>query len=799
MIPIEYLQTDCSFVYWDIGQNFNSNDVTVEFAIMPLTGTAGGGGWYSYFWGGNTDDYSNTTFILRTRNIGDTDFCFAFGDNHYYGDYRGVQNLLSYNTKNVCTLDKSGITVNGVFTQNTSASMVTPSGTIRINKDAAQESGSRCQAARYYYFRVMSGATVLIDIIPALDDNNMPCWYDNINHTYIYHRGNGNVVAGAPLHIFTATPSLVKFESTGGTLSFTVSAETGWTCTTPIAFTLSTTAGTSGDTIVTVTAANYTGATRIDEDITLTDDDGYTANVHLRQKPVSTGVQSNIYLGDTNIEVLKLGDKAVESIFLGYVQVYSQGAFQGIKMTKTASLNKDSGSTTTIKVKSSEAWTLSIDTAVTWLSASVMTGDTGETVVTLEALEDNTASTRSTVVSATSANFSATCVVTQYYAHYVGYIYAQPMGSSNQYIETGIYPTTATTMRIKFIGKGFATSGKLLGFSYASEEPVWKDATDNTDYRFGTYPQYQKVFFDYNSQRIQLDNQQYFADGNESDLTFGNYYVYDNKLGTNIMTGTTQTTQATTTIPIMVDVTPVWLQSLEIWQGETKVFDGKAAIDDATGHIGLFDDVTGQLVYNPDLNMGYGEVQKVDYICTNPLASGNLYIDTGIYPTTGTTMRMKFKSKLTNATNYAKMLGFAQGAEEDKYKGATETTDYRFFLYGSDTVDFDYNASRISVSVSGINNDGKDNDFTIGNNYIYDNIADTMIATAATQTTQGTTTVPIMVNVSVLWLKSLEIWQGNTKVFDGSAATMGNIIGLYDSVSDSMKWNPNLTMQAITN
>ena len=638
---------------------------------------------------------------------------------------------------------------------------------------------------------IWEGQTKVFDGKAAYDTNSGNIGlYDSVSDSLVYNQ-NLTMTKGADIHTLKTEPSSIQFEASGGTASFTVTAETGWTCTTPSAFTISTTAGTSGDTVVTVTAANYTGATRIDEDITLTDDDGYTASVHLRQKPLSTGVQSNIYLGGTNIEVLKLGDKAVESIYLGDVQVYAQGAFQGIKMTKTASLNKDSGSTTTIKVKASEAWTLSIDTAVTWLSASVMTGDTGETVVTLEALEDNTASTRSTVISATSANFSATCVVTQYYAHYVGYIYAQPMGNhSSLYIDTGIIPTKDTVFRFKCIGAGYETGNITVG----------EYNNDSKDYRLFFYmPSGTTLVFDYNSDRIQNNSWGGVPNGQEVDLTVGNYYVYDNIKGENICTGATQSQDPMDGLPIKVCVGQVYVKSLEIWQGQTKVFDGKAAIDDATGHIGLFDDVTGQLVYNPDLTMGYGEVQKVDYICTNPLASGNLYIDTGIYPTTGTTMRMKFKSKLTNATNYAKMLGFAQGAEEDKYKGATENTDYRFFLYGSDTVDFDYNASRISVSVSGINNDGKDNDFTIGNNYIYDNIADTMIATAATQTTQGTTTVPIMVNVSVLWLKSLEIWQGNTKVFDGSAATMGNIIGLYDSVSDKMVWNPNLTMQAITN
>jgi len=268
---------------------------------------------------------------------------------------------------------------------------------------------------------IWQGQTKVFDGKAAYDDstNNIGL-FDSVSNTLVYNP-NLSMGKGADVHILSVTPSILKFESTGGTLSFTVAAETGWTCTTPSAFTISTTAGTSGDTVVTVTAPNYTGSTRIDEDITLTDDDGYTASVHLRQKPVSTGVQSNIYLGNTNIEVFKLGGKAVESIYLGDVQVYAQGEFQGLKtIPKTVGLNiiyqsKD------IKVKSSEPWTLSIDPSAAWLSASTVSGDSGVTVVTLTVDTGATSgqSAVTTVISATSANYSAATTVE--YAEYAEY------------------------------------------------------------------------------------------------------------------------------------------------------------------------------------------------------------------------------------------------------------------------------------------------------------------------------------------------------------------------------------------
>jgi len=782
MIPLEYLQTKSTLWYVTGKLAFNGIKVHIIFEPLPLV------------------DYTGDVFP--------TFFGTEEGGNANRLQIRGrsktlpQDGLLEYTTQNGCSvtthfsantvydiwMDKSGMTINNVRTD-----YPTPCTTVMGCNLPINGSGVRAETAKYYFVGFYNeNGSVIEEYQPALDEDNNVCFYQTKAKQYLYHTGTGNPTGGTPLHIFTTNPSSLKFESTGGTLSFTVSAETGWTCTTPTAFTISTTAGTSGDTVVTVTAPNYTGSTRIDEDITLTDDDGYTASVHLRQKPVSTGVQSNIYLGNTNIEVLKLGDKAVETIYLGDVQVYAQGAFQGLKMTKTASLNKDSGSTTTIKVKASEAWTLSIDTAVTWLSASVSTGDTGETVVTLSALEDNTASTRSTVISATSANFSATCVVTQYYAHYVGFIYAQPMGNhSSLYIDTGIIPTKDTVFRFKCMGAGYETGNITVG-NYNN---------DSKDYRLFFYsPTGGTLMFDYNSERIQSNSWGGVPNGREVDITVGNYYVYDNIKGENICTGATQSQDPMEGLPIKVCVGQVYVKSLEIWEGQTKVFDGKAAIDDATGHIGLFDDVTGQLVYNPDLTMGYGEVQKVNYICTNPLSGRtNQYIETGIYPTTATTMRIKFQGKGIGA--YGKILGFSFSSEEPVWKSASDSTDYRFSNYDIDyrIIFFDYNNQRIELRNQPYFDDGNESDLTFGNYYIYDNDLGVNIVTGTTQTTQATTTIPIMVNVSTIWLKSLEIWQGNTKVFDGSAATMGNIIGLYDSVSDKMVWNPDLTMQAITN
>lgn len=125
-------------------------------------------------------------------------------------------------------------------------------------------------------------------------------------------------------------------------------------------------------------------------------------------------MSSNVYLGNTNIETLYLGTSAVTAIYLGETEVYSAGPFVGLKLSpSTISFLAYSGLTSSLKVKSSEPWTLVLPNDATWLSASTLSGVSGETTVTLSTTEENTANTRTAVITATTTSFSATCTVNQ--------------------------------------------------------------------------------------------------------------------------------------------------------------------------------------------------------------------------------------------------------------------------------------------------------------------------------------------------------------------------------------------------
>ena len=113
-----------------------------------------------------------------------------------------------------------------------------------------------------------------------------------------------------------------------------------------------------------------------------------------------------MFLGSDEVSGMFLGADELQEMYLGTDLVYQSGPFEGLKLSpKTISFNSAS-LTASLKIESSEQWSL---TAPAWVSASVSTGDTGETVVTLTATAQ-TATTQDSIV-VTSANYSASASV----------------------------------------------------------------------------------------------------------------------------------------------------------------------------------------------------------------------------------------------------------------------------------------------------------------------------------------------------------------------------------------------------
>lgn len=317
---VEYIQTDGSKYAWDTGYAINSLNDEVYLDFMPLTGTPQGDSWFCY-----VGDYDETNILIRSYgNNPNQQMGVRFGD---YNQDRQSAVTANYNERSMMHLTKSvfeNITSGTSFSFN-ATSLNSARNNIILNAQELRNSEAfRPQIARYYGFKVVNGNTTLVDLKPALDTNNLPCFYDEVSQAYIYHTGSGTPIAGSELHTLTVNPASIRFEASGGTSAFTVTSETGWTCQASTAFTLSTLSGSSGDTIVSVTAANYTGLTDIKEILTITDDDNYTVDITLRQKKYGTGVDSSLFMGDYNVETLFLGTSAITAMYMGTIEVYSQ-------------------------------------------------------------------------------------------------------------------------------------------------------------------------------------------------------------------------------------------------------------------------------------------------------------------------------------------------------------------------------------------------------------------------------------------------------------------------------------------
>ena len=301
---------------------------------------------------------------------------------------------------------------------------------------------------------------------------------------------------------------------------------------------------------------------------------------------------NNLFVGENNADAYYIGSEEVEVIYLGGEVVYQKGEFVGITMKSSVALGVESGNSYNLKIRSSEPWTLNVDTAVTWLDFSQMTGDTGETVVVVSTNEENqTGNDRTTTITAITANYSATCVVTQYYVDFVDYISTSALtsGPTNTRIDTGIIPTTATTFRIQGMYKGHSQGSVIVGYSY----------NDSRDYRvfWAGGDARPDMYYDFNFDRLGS-----FSNILEPeklvDITCNNYSITFN--GSVLGTGTTKTT-IDDPHSILVDVGSWWVKSLEIWEGNTKVFDGHAGKIGNT--VGLYDSITRQIITNPNLNI----------------------------------------------------------------------------------------------------------------------------------------------------------------------------------------------------
>lgn len=140
--------------------------------------------------------------------------------------------------------------------------------------------------------------------------------------TMPWNPGDVYVYAGVP--DISVTPTKITFNSQGGNKTVRVSSLSAWTAVTFDTWVnFSPSAGTAGDTDVTITADPYTGTTDrgVNVMFSWTSAAGINATVSVYQKPPSTGV-NGLYIGTENVEGLYLGTEEVQAMYIGDVQIF---------------------------------------------------------------------------------------------------------------------------------------------------------------------------------------------------------------------------------------------------------------------------------------------------------------------------------------------------------------------------------------------------------------------------------------------------------------------------------------------
>ena len=161
-------------------------------------------------------------------------------------------------------------------------------------------------------------------------------------------------------------------------------------------------------------------------------------------------------------------------------------------------------------------------------------------------------------------------------------------------------------------------------------------------------------------------------------------------------------------------------------------------------------------------------------------------IDTGIFAQDDCEIRVAYQGADVTVD---RIVGFSQEGS------AGDDDDFRIFYYSNGTFDWGTERqSNIAGSIGGFIGSGVDYDITMGNGWVYDNLTSSYLYQGSTSTYNHNCS--IRVDVGGQKVKSLQIKNGGIVVFDAFAAldNSNNVIGLFDTVSDTMFTNSSLNL-----
>ena len=440
---LQYVKTDdTGRCWWDTGIIPDLN-TKVELSIRPTVQTSVSSSYCCQgYLGSQRGDDTPDSFQVRLYGWDWQGLWFRIGTTQV--DYQPHSEL--FDTWINITLDKDNYTVNG-NSYSVGASYMEENVRSLYIGGINNPNWNHKRAAFGTMFgevKIWKSGVLVFDGIPA-EDNGALGFYDEVSQTFKSNLGTGVPVAGPDATSIVVVPSKTRLANTGETISIEVSTENAWTVTGNTWLTLSST-GDTGGTTITATAPSYSGVTNRTDILTFIDSvTSDEASITISQKKYQSG--QPFYLGGDEVTDCYVGGNAVVEAYLGEDLVYSSGPFQGIKISPTT-INFNSGSLLkTCKVKSSESWTMTVPA---WVTASTLTGDTGETVVSLSttALTAETSGT----IEIVSANYTASANAIYKEYEFLEYIENGPYDGSTVQgfsIDLGVYPSFTTKVQLK--------------------------------------------------------------------------------------------------------------------------------------------------------------------------------------------------------------------------------------------------------------------------------------------------------------------------------------------------------------
>jgi len=105
-------------------------------------------------------------------------------------DYNGFSDTTSMDVDHIVQVTTSNVYIDNVQKFSGQRNVVGTDTLYLFKNNVPDDDRDSC--ARIYYCKIWESDTLVRDIIPVLDGNNVPCMYDRVTNTFYYNQGSGS-------------------------------------------------------------------------------------------------------------------------------------------------------------------------------------------------------------------------------------------------------------------------------------------------------------------------------------------------------------------------------------------------------------------------------------------------------------------------------------------------------------------------------------------------------------------------------------------------------------------------------